>query len=57
MDGFPLQHFQCLLKDLATICKTRVRSTSAPELEFDRVTLPTHLQRRVNRLQGLATGP
>jgi hypothetical protein len=56
-DGFPVQSFQCLLKDLATICKNRVRWTSSPEVEFERVTLPTDLQRRVFQLLGLAPGP
>jgi transposase len=28
-DGFPVQSFQCLLKDLATLCKNRVRWSSA----------------------------
>ena len=27
-EGFPVQSFQCLLKDLATLCKNRVRWTS-----------------------------
>lgn len=56
-DGFPVQSFQCLLKDLATICKNRVRWDSSPEVEFERVTLPTDLQRRVFELLGLAISP
>jgi hypothetical protein len=53
-DGLPVQSFQCLLKDLATLCKNRVRWNS--NAEFDRVTLPTALQRRVFKLLGLCLG-
>jgi transposase len=49
-DGFPVQSFQCLLKDLATLCKNRVRWSSSSDVEFERVTLPTDLQRRVFEL-------
>ena len=52
-DGFPVQSFQCLLKDLATLCKNRVRWSSSSDVEFERVTLPTELQRRVFELLGL----
>ena len=52
-DGYPVQSFQCLLKDLATQCKNRVRWNSSPNVEFERVTLPTDLQRRVFELLGL----
>lgn len=53
-DGFPVQSFQCLLKDLATLCKNRVRWTSSPDVEFDRLTEPTDLQRHVFELMGLS---
>ena len=56
-DGFPVQSFQCLLQDLATLCKNRVRWESAPQLEFERLTLPTSLQRRVFELLGLGPAP
>ena len=56
-DGFAVQSFQCLLKDLATLCKNRVRWESAPQLEFERLTLPTSLQRRVFELLGLGPAP
>jgi hypothetical protein len=56
-EGLPVQSFQCLLKDLATLCKSRVRWDSAPEAEFDRMTLPTDLQRRVFELLGLGLVP
>jgi transposase len=55
-DGLPVQSFQCLLKDLATLCKNRVRWDSAPDVEFERLTLPTALQRRVFDLLGLSVG-
>jgi transposase len=54
--GLPVQSFQCLLKDLATLCKNRVRWVSSPELEFERVTLPTELQSRVFELLEVAIG-
>lgn len=56
-DGHPVQSFQCLLKDLATICKHRVCWTSNPEVEFERVTLPTELQRRVFQILGIHLVP
>jgi transposase len=52
-EGYPVQSFQCLLKDLATLCKNRIRWTSCSAVEFERVTLPTELQRRVFELLGL----
>lgn len=52
-DGYPVQSFQCLLKDLATLCKHRVRWRSHSELEFERITLPTDLQQRAFELLGL----
>jgi transposase len=54
--GMAVQSFQCLLKDLATLCKNRVRWESTPQLEFQRLTLPTALQRRVFELLGLSVG-
>jgi transposase len=55
-DGLPVQSFQCLLKDLATLCKNRVCWESSPDAQFDQLTLPTDLQRRVFDLLGLAIG-
>jgi transposase len=52
-EGFPVQSFQCLLRDLATLCKHRVRWSSRPEMEFERLTIPTALQRHVFELLGL----
>lgn len=56
-EGLPVQSFQCLLKDLGTLCKNRIRWDSSPELEFERVTLPTSLHRRVFELLGVSLGP
>jgi hypothetical protein len=55
-DGLPVQSFQCLLKDLATLCKNRVCWESSPDAQFDQLTLPTDLQRRVFDLLGLVIG-
>ena len=52
-DGFPVQSFQCLMKDLATLCKHRVRWISCPQAEFRRYTTVTPLQRRVFELLGI----
>jgi hypothetical protein len=42
-----------LLHDLVMLCKHRVCWTSNPEFEFERVTLPTDLQRRVFEFLGI----
>jgi transposase len=52
-EGFPVQSFQCLLNDLATLCKNRVRWSSRSDIEFERLTIPTVLQRHVFQLLGL----
>lgn len=46
----PVQSFQCLLKDLATLCKNRVRWESQANVEFEKITEPTPVQRRVFEL-------
>jgi hypothetical protein len=48
--------FQCLLRNLATLCKNRVCWSSHPDAEFDRLTAPTDLQRRIFALLGLPLG-
>ena len=53
-DGYPVQSFQCLLKDLATLSKHQVRWTSAPEVEFSRLTMPTELHLKALALLGLS---
>lgn len=55
-DGLPVQSFQCLLRNLATLCKNRVCWSSHPDAEFDRLTTPTDLQRRIFDLLGLPLG-
>lgn len=55
-EGLPVQSFQCLLKDLATLCKNRVRWDSCSDAEFERITVPTDLQRRVFELLELGLG-
>lgn len=55
--GYPVQSFQCLLKDLATLCKLRIRWTSAPDAEFERITLPTELHQKVFELLGAGVNP
>jgi hypothetical protein len=52
--GLPVQSFQCLLKDLATLCKNRVCWNSSPAAEFHRLTEPTPLQQRVFELLDLS---
>ena len=51
-----MQSFQCLLKDLATLCNNRVCWESSPDAEFDQLTVPTDLQRHAFDLLGLAIG-
>ncbi len=55
-DGFPVQSFQCLLKDLGTLCKNRVCWRSSPDVEFNRLTEPTNLQRHAFGLLGISIG-
>jgi hypothetical protein len=55
-DDRPVQSFQCLLRDLATLCKHRVCWPSHPAVEFDRLTVPTDLQRRIFELLAIPVG-
>ena len=55
-DDFPVQSFQCLLKDLGTLCKNRVCWKSSPDVEFDRLTEPTNLQRHAFGQLGITIG-
>jgi transposase len=55
-DGYPVQSFQCLLKDLATLCKNRVCWEASPDAQFDQLTVPTELQRRVFDLLSVPLG-
>jgi transposase len=55
-EGLPVQSFQCLLKDLATLCKNRVCWESCPQAEFERLTIPTELQHAVFEFLALPLG-
>jgi transposase len=50
--GYPVQSFQEMLKDLATLCRNRVR-LSATNTEFDQLTDSTEYQRHVLTLLGV----
>ncbi len=54
VDGYPVQSFQNLLKDLATLSQNRLRWSSSPNVDFTEVTLPTPLQLRALSLLDLS---
>jgi hypothetical protein len=56
-EGAPVDSFKTLLKDLATIVKSRVRVTSGTGTEFYLVTRPTETQRQALNLLGVPPGP
>jgi len=45
-DDYPVHSFQTLLSDLATVCKERIKPNLPDAPLFDKVTVPTPLQRR-----------
>lgn len=49
-DGYPVQSFRSLLKDLCTLCRSRATAQNA---EFSILTNPTRLQRHVFELLGI----
>ena len=53
-EGLPVQSFQSLLADLATIVKNRNRAKGAPGLHFEIITTPTPLQQRAFDLLGVS---
>ncbi len=53
-DGTPVQSFESLLKDLATLAMNRVRSKTAGAVAFDMVTTPTLVQQRALDLLGIS---
>jgi hypothetical protein len=55
-DGLPVHSFRTLLLDLATLAKNRVRVPDS-QAEFDVLTQPTPLQKRVFDLLGLQPQP
>jgi hypothetical protein len=52
-DGFPVQSFQTLLSDLATIAKNRIQPKDKKIPAFDMLTTPTALQQRAFDLLGV----
>lgn len=53
-DGYPAQSFRCLLQDLATLAKNRVRLRDQENGEFYVLTQPTPLQQHVFELLGIS---
>jgi len=49
-DGTPVQSFQGILRDLATLAKNTVRSKAAGEATFEMLTQPTPLQKKAFEL-------
>ena len=49
-DNLPVHSFQTLLKDLATLCKQRIKPRLAGAPDFDKITIPTPVQRRAFQL-------
>jgi hypothetical protein len=52
-DDFPVHSFRTLLKDLATICKSRIQPRLPDAPAFEKITIPTRLQQRVFQLLGV----
>jgi transposase len=52
-DGFPVQSFHDVLKDLGTLCRNRIR-ISDYDAEYDKLTSPTPYQQHVLDLLGVA---
>lgn len=52
-DDLPVQSFQDVLKDLATVCRNRIRIPNL-DVAFNKITTPTAYQRRVFGLLGLS---
>jgi len=53
-DGFPVHSFRTLLKDLATIVRNTCQPNTPGVPNFEKVTLPTPLQRRAFDLLGVS---
>jgi transposase len=52
-DNLPVQGFQDVLKDLATICRNRIRIPNL-QVAFDKITTPTDYQQQVFKLLGVS---
>jgi hypothetical protein len=53
-EGMPVHSFRSLLSDLATITKNLIQPTIEGASPFDRITVPTPLQRRALELLGVS---
>jgi Transposase DDE domain len=53
-DGWPVHSLRTLLADLATICLNRIQPTDAHTPAFNKLTVPTPLQRRAFELLGIS---
>jgi hypothetical protein len=53
-DGYPVQSFHDVLKDLGTICRNRIR-VGEYEAVYEKLTTPTAYQQRVFELLGVTT--
>jgi transposase len=53
-DDLPVQGFQDVLKDLATICRNRIHIPNL-DVVFDKMTTPTSYQKQVLNLLGIST--
>jgi transposase len=51
-DGYPVQSFQDVLKDLGTLCRNRIR-IGEYDAEYDKITIPTSYQQHVLGLLGV----
>ena len=56
-DGLPVQSFQSLLADLATLAKNLVQASGPNPSEFYMLTNPTALQQRAFELLGVGPSP
>jgi len=52
-EGLPVQSFQSLLKDLATIAKQHISPKLKGAIPFSKITIPTSLQEKALRLLGI----
>jgi transposase len=53
-DGIPVHSFQTLLKDLATLTKNDVRTTTVPDAALEMFSTPTPLQKQAFKLLGIS---
>ena len=51
-DGYPVQSFHDVLKDLGTLCRNRIRISNY-DAEYDKLTSPTPYQQHVLGLLGV----